>query len=347
MGASNSDLKKTAEFHLTPEGLGNYLAKRGFVRDANQLSIRELGGGVSNVVLQVEGPQGRWVAKQSLGKLRVKDDWRSSRDRIFREAAAIECLSPVLDGAVPKVVHVDRENYLYIMTAAPDRSVTWKQLLLNGEVSTEIAVAAGKLLAKIINVSRADAAFKRQFSDQTVFDELRIDPYYRTTATRHSDIAGPLKQLIQDSCKIQTALVHGDYSPKNMLVRDGQILLIDFEVVHWGDPAFDSAFLLNHLVLKSFHRPQDAGLYLQAASACWQALKTDIGEPAEGGFESMTVRHLGGLMVARIDGKSPVEYIRDDGIKARVRKVAKQILVEQPRSLDEAFVQVERGTARK
>ncbi len=233
------------------------------------------------------------------------------------------------------------------MTAAPDRSVTWKQLLLNGEVSTEIAVAAGKLLAKIINVSRADAAFKRQFSDQTVFDELRIDPYYRTTATRHSDITEPLKQLIQDSCKLQTALVHGDYSPKNMLVRDGQILLLDFEVVHWGDPAFDSAFLLNHLVLKSFHRPQDAGLYLQAASACWQALKTDIGEPAEGGFESMTVRHLGGLMVARIDGKSPVEYIRDDGIKARVRKVAKQILVEQPRSLDEAFVQVERGTARK
>ena len=347
MGASNSDLKKTAEFSLVSELFGEYLQKRGLVCDPSQLLIRELGGGVSNVVLLVEGPQGRWVAKQSLGKLRVEDDWRSSRNRIFREAAAIECLSPVLGSAVPIVVHVDRENYLYIMTAAPEHSVMWKQLLLNGEVGTEIAIAAGKLLAKIINASRADAGFKSQFSDQTIFDELRIDPYYRTTATRHPDIAESLKQLIQDSCKIQTALVHGDYSPKNMLVRDRQILLIDFEVVHWGDPAFDSAFLLNHLMLKSFHRPQDADLYLQAARACWHALKTDVGEPSEGGFESMTVRHLGGLMLARIDGKSPVEYIRDDGIKARVRKVAKQILVERPRSLDEAFVQVERGTALK
>ena len=345
MSATNSSMQPAAGYPLAPETLGEYLVQRGLIRNPDQLVIRELGGGVSNIVLLVEGPQGRWVAKQSLGKLRVEDDWRSTRQRIFREAAAIEGLSPVLGDCIPRVIHVDRENFLYIMTAAPARSVMWKKLLLEGRVNLEIAATAGRLLAKMIHASRANPVFKERFRDQTVFDELRIDPYYRTTAERHPDAAEHLKQLIEDSSRIQTSLVHGDYSPKNMLMQDKRLFLIDFEVVHWGDPAFDAAFLLNHLMLKSFYRPRDAGLYLQAAQEFWQSLAGSLKETADGGFETMTVRHLGALMLARIDGKSPVEYIRDDGLKARVRKVAKQILVRAPQLLAEVFAQVEREVA--
>ena len=347
MGAPNSDLKNSTEYRLTPESFGDYLHKHGLVRDQSQLSIRELGGGVSNIVLLMEGPQGRWVAKQSLGKLRVEDDWRSSRERVFREAAAIESLNLVLGNAVPQVIHVDRENFLYVMTAAPEGSVMWKQSLLDGHVDLRIAEKAGKLLATMIKARRADAAFKRQFSDRTVFDELRIDPYYRTVATRHQDVAEFLKQLIQDSWKIQASLVHGDYSPKNMLVRGDDVFLIDFEVVHWGDPSFDAAFLLNHLMLKSFYRPRDAGLYFQAAREFWRALALGLGGFGGEWFEAMTVRHLGGLMLARIDGKSPVEYIRDEATKTRAREVAKHLLVERPPSLDAAFMRIEKGIDRK
>jgi aminoglycoside phosphotransferase (APT) family kinase protein len=347
MGTPNSNLKKTAEFSLTAESFGDYLQQHGLVRDPSELAIRQLGGGVSNVVLLVEGPEGRWVAKQSLGKLRVEDDWRSSRERVFREAAAIESLAPVLGDAVPRVVHVDRGNFLYLMTAAPENSVMWKQSLLEGKVERRIAETAGKLLAKIINASQADAAYKRQFSDRTVFDQLRIDPYYRTVGARHRDVAEFLRQLIQDSWEIQTSLVHGDYSPKNMLVRGNKVFLIDFEVVHWGDPSFDAAFLLNHLMLKSFYRPWDAGHYFQAARAFWKALTMGLGGFGGKGFEAMTVRHLGGLMLARIDGKSPVEYIRDEGTKTRARKVAKHLLVERPPSLEAAFMHIEKGIVQK
>ncbi len=328
-------------FLLTPGKLREYVTARGLVPDGRGISIRELGGGVSNLVFLVEGPKFRWVAKQSLEKLRVKDDWRSDRDRIYREAEAIQSLAPVVaDSALPKVICVDRENYFFIMTAAPAGSTVWKESLLAGTVDAGVGEAAGKLLARIIKASQSDPVFQKKFADRTAFDQLRIDPYYRTVATRQPEVRGVIQELISDSLNLRTSLVHGDYSPKNMLVRDRNIFLIDFEVIHWGDPAFDAGFLLNHLFLKAFHQPRLTRHYLDAARAFWRALVEGIG--ASGDFEIMTLRHLGALMLARIDGKSPVEYIQDETTKDRVRSVAKQILLEKPKTFDEALAVVER-----
>ena len=140
---------------------------------------------------------------------------------------------------------------------------------------------------------------------------------------------------MSQSWNIQTALVHGDYSPKNMLVRDGNIFLIDFEVVHWGDPAFDAAFLLNHLFLKALFRPEFAPAYFDATREFWKGLAEGLGSETSRGFEALTLRHLGGLMLARIDGKSPAEYFQDEETKDRVRATAKQILRDQPQRLEQ------------
>lgn len=330
---------------LRPEELRGYLARRGLARESECVIVRELGGGVSNIVLLVEWPdqpERSWVAKQSLEKLRVKDDWRSDRSRIFREAESIQALRPVLgDSALPEVVHIDRENYLFIMTAAQAGSVVWKESLLAGEVDLAVAEQAGGLLARLIKGSREDPRLQEPFRDRTVFDQLRVDPYYRKTATRHPDVRPILEALIEDSWKIQTALVHGDYSPKNLLVQKKHgVFLIDFEVVHWGDPAFDAAFLLNHLFLKALFQPRFAQDYLAAGREFWSALLAGLGEEPSGAFALMALRHLGGLMLARIDGKSPVEYIRDEETKNRVRNVAKCILFERPRRLDEVIQMV-------
>jgi 5-methylthioribose kinase len=307
------------------------------------MSIRELGGGVSNTVLLVEGkPSGdeeiRWVVKQSLERLRVQDDWRSERRRIFREAEAIQALSPVLgQRAVPQVVHIDHENYLFIMTAAPPGSVTWKEALLDGRVDMGVARQAGTLLALMITSSQHDPSFRRVFAERTVFDQLRVDPYYRTTAARHHDVRPVIEKLIEDSWQIRTAIVHGDYSPKNLLVQGNDIFLIDFEVVHWGDPAFDAGFLLNHLFVKAFHQLRLGQLYFSAVREFWKELLRGTEKAALGDFENMTLRHLGALMLARIDGKSPVEYIRDGMTKERVRRFAKRLLLEGPRRLEETL----------
>ena len=333
------------ELVITPGNLPDYLAAQGLIERAEDVTVRELGGGVSNLVLLVESLDGarRWVVKQSLGKLRVKDDWRSDRGRIFREAEALECLKPSLGAyAIPQVIHVDRASYLYVMTAAPAGSVPWKEQLLGRRADLAVAREAGAFLAQMIAASRHDPQFREKFGDRSVFDQLRIDPYYRTAAARHPDVAAALQDLIADSWKIQTALVHGDYSPKNMLVRREKIFLIDFEVIHWGDPAFDSGFLLNHLFLKAFHQRSVAEIFIEAAREFWKTLLNALmfEQRAAGDFERMTVRHLGGLMLARIDGKSPVEYIQDQETKERVRRAAKRILLERPERLEEVVTMV-------
>ena len=330
-------------FLLSPHNLPDYLVRCGLARVGDHVTARELGGGVSNIVLAIEwanDPRRRWVAKQSLGKLRVQDDWRSDRGRVFRGAEAIQVLHPFLGDSVPEVEHVDRENFLFIMTAAPVGSTAWKDLLLAGQVSLGVAQEVGSLLARMITITSTGGGLRQRFEDRAVFDQLRIDPYYRTAASRNRDVGPELRELIADSWAVQTALVHGDYSPKNILVRGDHIFLIDFEVVHWGDPAFDSGFLLNHLVLKALHRPRFCQLYVEAARQFWKALITELGPQAGSDFEYMTLRHLGALLLARIDGKSPVEYIRDESTKERVRRVASCILLERPRRLDEALALV-------
>jgi 5-methylthioribose kinase len=328
---------------LNHRNVKSYLAQAGLVPREQEINIRELGGGVSNVVLLVEKPGTgeRWVVKQSLGKLRVKDDWRAGRERIFREAESIQKLQAVLPaGCVPQVLHIDRQNFIFIMTAALPGSVTWKELLLCGEADPDVAQEVGKLLAAMLGASRQDPDFQRAFADRTAFDQLRIDPYYRTTASRCPAVAPALQSLIRDSQAIRTALVHGDYSPKNILVSGKSILLIDFEAAHWGDPAFDSGFLLNHLVLKAFHQPRFLERYLDAARAFWSALVGGMGSGGTTQFEAMTVRHLGALMLARIDGKSPVEYIQNEQTQCRVRRAARRILLDPPQQLSVALGEV-------
>jgi len=330
---------------LTVQNLAHYLEQLGLSQAGDKLVVQELRGGVSNVVLLAEWmdkSNRRFVVKQSLGKLRVADDWFSERERIFREADSIAALEPVLgEGSLPRVVHVDLSNYAYVMTAASRGSISWKESLLQGQCDPGVARLVGSLLARMITGSRKVPQFQVGFADRTVFGQLRIHPYYQQAAARNPDVEKEICELIASTSEIQTALVHGDYSPKNILVDGTGIFLIDFEVVHWGDPAFDCAFLLNHLFLKSFHQPSFSKRYLELIWEFWRALCRELSRGEIRELEPMTVRHLGALMLARIDGKSPVEYLTDGEVKKRVRHAAKQILNQRPTTLSDAVEIVE------
>src|SRR5713226_6292878 len=257
-------------FDLHVDNASEYLRVRGMANEA--VRITELGGGVSNTVLLVETDDRRFVLKQALGKLRVEDDWFSDRERVFRESAAMRWLAPHLPPAsLPEVVFEDRENCLFAMTAGPREAETWKALLMRGEADAGVAKAIGGMLAKMISASWRDPQAKRVFGDQAVFDQLRLDPYYRTTAARHPDLKPQFERLMRESSSRRVSLVHGDWSPKNFLVSAGAVMAIDFEVIHFGDPGFDAAFLLNHLLLKSFYRPVWRDALARAALAFWEA----------------------------------------------------------------------------
>jgi 5-methylthioribose kinase len=315
-----------------------YLTSRGF--DPAALRIVELGGGVSNTVLLVESADRRFVLKQALGKLRVEQDWFSDRNRIFRESAALRWIRPrVQPGAVPEVLFEDRENGLFAMSAAPAGAQTWKSLLMSGVIDAGIAKGIGNMLATIVRASWGDAECERDFGDQTIFDQLRLDPYYRATARRHPRLAEHFERLMEESRGRRVSLVHGDWSPKNFLVSQNGLMAIDFEVVHFGDPSFDAAFLLNHLLLKSFYRPQCAAALSIAAREFWNAFCGALPDEAASWMEPATLRHLGCLLLARVDGKSPAEYLQAPDLKQCVRSFACQWIASPPGSIAAAFEQ--------
>jgi 5-methylthioribose kinase len=308
-------------------------AKLGCRPDA--LTITPLGGGVSNHVVLVEAPGLRCVFKQALEKLRVEQDWRSGRDRIFREYAALTVMREVLPpGAVPRVLFEDRQQFTFAMEVAPANAQPWKSSLLAGEVRLEWAERAGHLLGTWTCESVERPDWQAEFADLAVFGELRVDPYYHTTAARHPELALHFASLIDECLNRRFSLIHGDFSPKNLLISSAGMTVIDWEVAHWGDPSFDAAFLTNHLLLKAFHRPQDWRQFRQAANAFWAAL---LSHQLPGWLQPAAMRHLGCLLLARIDGKSPAEYIGAEPDRQRVRAAAIDLIRHPASHAAEAF----------
>ncbi len=333
-------------FELTADNCAQYLAGRG-VAGRNQLRVDELGGGVSNNVFLVQATGRRFVLKQSLGRLRVHDDWRADRARIVRERQALEDAAGLLPaGAVPRVLWADDDNYLFAMEAAPAGAESWKARLLAGRLEPAVAARAGALLGLLIRNTWENSEFAARYGDQVPFDQLRIDPYYRTTARRRPEVAAPVEELIAASAARRVSLVHGDWSPKNFLLDDGRVMVIDFEVVHYGDPSFDAAFCINHFLLKCFRCPGDAEALLDLARVFYTWVEAVLPPAALGWFEAAAARHLGCLMLARIDGKSPVEYLAGERLQDAVRRTATGIICERPATLEACYASVAEAVAR-
>lgn len=318
-------------FELTVSTTPNYLVSRGF--DPALLRVTELAGGVSNVVLLVEHPGGRFVLKQALPQLRVEQEWFSDMRRIFAECAALRTLAPRLPaGSVPEVLFEDQANFTFAMTAAPATAESWKAQLLRGETDDRIAETVARMLGTLIRESWHSSEMAGQFADIQIFEELRLDPYYRQLSKISPDLAPHFNQLIENCRTRRVSLVHGDWSPKNILSFNGRAMAIDFEVIHFGDPSFDAAFLLNHLLLKTFHGIAGAP---HLARIFWRTLQAEM--PDAPWFERATLEHLAGLLLARMDGKSPAEYIRDPQQKQRIRRFGRRLIEDPPKTIEEVW----------
>ncbi len=319
---------------LTVANAGAWLNRRGI--PVTGAAITELGGGVSNRVILVAGPERRMVLKQSLGKLRVEKEWLSDRDRVFREAAAMRWLDGrVRGGRTPRVLFEDRNGFTIGMEGAPADVQMWKSRLFRGELDPAHARAAGTLLGSMIAASWANTDAERLFGDQKVFDQLRIDPYYRFTARQRPEAAEYIGRLVARSASRRISLVHGDWSPKNLLCGREGMWAIDWEVIHFGDPSYDVGFLLNHLRLKAFAMPERraelAGLANEFLAAVQVQLPVDGQWVATSGFE-----HLPALMLARVDGKSPAEYLTEE-MRAAARALALALMERPANTVEEVF----------
>lgn len=299
----------------------DYLRQTGRVPPDAPVRVVELAGGVSNVVLRVDVGDGRppFVLKQGRERLRVAMDWRAPLRRVWTECEALRVVGALLPGAVPAVLFEDRDDYLFAMECAPDGMATWKSRLMAGEVDLGVASRVGRLLGALHRRSAGHPALRGRLADTSLFEELRVDPYYRTVARAHPALKPALDDLITTMPAVPPALVLGDYSPKNLLVDGrGRLWMLDFECAHAGDPAFDVGFCLSHLVLKLV-RARGRRAEVEAAG------RFLAGYEAEAHTPDRSARHAAACLLARLDGKSPVEY-RGELDQDLVRRLAAECL---------------------
>ncbi len=333
---------------ITPTLLAPLLSQYGYLaanQDADAVRIEPLGGGVSNEVFFVRTPSHQLVVKQALPRLRVAMEWYADQTRIWRERDYLQVVSTWFPHNVPAVLFSDDANYLLAIEAIRNATL-WKSTLMAGECDPAVARRAGDLLAQIHSRSHAQPELAAQFTrranrQEDSFEQLRVDPYWRTVARRHPTIAPAIEQIIAAMEAAPVALVHGDYSPKNIFVKpDGDLVILDAEVAHWGDPTFDVAFCLNHFLLKAVYHGERGDAFGEGARNFWQAYTAAI-QPAAlaAGIRERLPGQLAAMLLARVDGKSPVEYLVDrPDQQQRVRTFALNALARYPAvALDELW----------
>jgi 5-methylthioribose kinase len=303
-------------------------------RDLGRLDeLREvefLSGGVSSIVVRITTDADTFVIKQALPRLRVEAAWYARPERSLIEARCAIVLSDLVPGAVPEVIATVPTRNAFVMRSAPAGTETWKVRLMRGDVSIAVATTVGQLLGRIHARSAVRADISRDFADTSFFDELRIDPYLRYVAVRTPALAPALDDVADVLLATGACLVHGDFSPKNLLVTpDAHLLLVDHEVAHWGHPAFDVGFVVSHLCLKAirFRGAGHAAVYLDAAAAVLAAYAEEVGE-LRLGLGAFATRVTGALLLARVDGKSPVEYLTDESDRATARELGREALLD-------------------
>ncbi len=292
------------------------LERMGLLRPGEAFSAEILAGCVSSDILRIDlparSPGLSFCFKRALAKLKVAADWRAPVERNHAEVEWMRVAEEQAPGSVPRILGEDEQAGAFAMEyLAPAAHPVWKNELRDGNIQTETAAAVARIIAAIHAGTARRADIAQRFANDHIFHPIRLEPYLLATAAR-----------------TKLALVHGDLSPKNILVTARGPILLDAECAWYGDPAFDLAFCLNHMLLKCLWRPQWRERYL----ACYDALASTYLERVSweprAAIEARVAHLLPGLFLGRVDGKSPAEYLACEKDKERVRRVARSFLLE-------------------
>ncbi|MEO8346129.1 MAG: phosphotransferase [Betaproteobacteria bacterium] len=296
--------------------------------------LTALAGGVSSDIFRADLPGRVICVKRALPRLKVAADWRVPVDRNRWEVEWMRVAGGIVPGAVPEILGEDRDGGAFAMTwFPPDEFPVWKRMLVDGESDMRTAGAVGDVLGRIHAATADRPDIAARFRTDALFQALRLDPYLVTAARAHPDLARPLLALVAATGTTRRTLVHGDFSPKNILVGTDGPVILDAECAWYGEPAFDLAFVLNHLLLKGVWRRDRRSDYLTMFASLCAAYRARVTWEPWPALEARTAALLPGLLLARVDGKSPAEYVTDERDKNAIRAFARTHLLHPAISL--------------
>ena len=308
------------------------LRAMGLLTDGGTASGEPLSGGVSSDIWHAVLPDGRHVCiKRALAKLKVAADWRAPVVRNRYEARWLARAREAAPWSVPALLGQDEASGTLVMEwLPPEQHPLWKNQLRDGHADAAFAGEVGRRIARIHAHAAMRPELASDFPTDSLFHAIRLEPYLLATAHKHPDLASVLADLAERTAATKLTLVHGDVSPKNILVGPDGPIFIDAECAWWGDPAFDLAFCLNHLLLKCLWAPAAAPDFLHSFEVLATAYLAGVAWEAPAALEARAASLLPGLFLARVDGKSPVEYLTREEDKDRVRRVARALLASPP-----------------
>ena len=310
------------------------LRRMGLVRARALPRMTPLAGGVSSDIWRVDLPDGPVCVKRALPRLKVDAVWEAPVERNRYEWEWLREAGRIVPSSVPPLVAHDGEAGCFAMGfLAPEIHPPWKALLRDGIASEATARAVGRRLAAIHGATAGRADLRARFATDDIFHAIRLEPYLVATAARHPDLADRLRALVSRTAGTKQALVHGDVSPKNILIGPDGPIFLDAECAWYGDPAFDLAFCLNHLLLKCLWTPPATAAFLRAFDALAETYLAGVRWEARAEVEARAAGLLPGLFLARVDGKSPVEYVTTDADRERVRRTARPLILHPPARL--------------
>ena len=311
-----------------------FVGRTGLVAKSGTARLTPLAGGVSSDIWLVEDDSRSFCVKRALPRLRVAAVWLAPVERNLFEAAWLRGAARLAPGSVPEVLAEDPEAGMFAMEYLdPSRYRCWKADLLAGRVDQTVARAVGKRLGALHSLFARELDAPTRFATDKNFYALRLEPYLLATARAHADLAGPIEFLAARTANTKRTVVHGDISPKNILIGPAGPVFLDAECAWFGDPAFDLAFCLNHLLLKCLAAPAAAADFLGAFQGLAAAYLAEVDWEFAAEVELRAATLLPGLFLARIDGKSPVEYVTLEASKEQVRRVARSLLLHPQQSL--------------
>jgi len=291
-------------------------------------------GGVSSDIYRVDVAARTLCVKRALPKLKVAALWQAPVDRSRYEVAWMRVAGEIVPEAVPAILGEDAESGAFAMAyLPPDRYPVWKAQLRDGRIEATTAVAVGDVLGRIHAATADRADLAARFATDAIFHPIRLEPYLLATGRAHPDLAPRLDALVETTQRTKRVLVHGDFSPKNLLVGPAGPVILDAECAWYGDPAFDLAFLLNHLLLKGVWKPQWRGHYIALFAIVVVAYRDHVRWEPWADVEARTAALLPALLLARVDGKSPVEYVTAAADKDAIRAFARQYITQPTTSL--------------
>ncbi len=306
------------------------LQRMGLLHAHEAVRFTPLTGGVSSLIVRVDTPHNRFCLKRALPQLKVAALWEAPVKRNQDEVAWLRFAAQHQPQAVPALLGEDATDCVFAMAYLdPQTHPVWKHLLHSGVVNMDTAHQVARCLAKWHGASAGQTALSQAFDHDEDFIAIRLDPYFNATALRHPDCAEALHGLVQQTLSHKHALVHGDVSPKNILVGPHGPVFLDAECAWYGDPAFDLAFVLNHLLLKCLWQPTHHAAYLASFDALSQTYLKAVNWEDPAALEARACALLAGMLLARVDGKSPVEYLTTEAQRDKVRHFAKAFL-QQP-----------------